>query len=129
MPFTGLFATISSSFQSIGVIFLVKDSFNTSIMFSAAIILIDFLTFSGISCKSFSFSLGMITFDIPDLSAAHSFSLSPPIGKTLPLKVISPVIATLQFTGIPVSIETIDVTIAIPAEGPSLGVAPSGTCT
>ena len=64
---------------------------------------------------------------IPDLSAANNFSFNPPIGSTLPLNVISPVIATLQFTGIPVRIETIDVTIAIPAEGPSLGVAPSGT--
>ncbi len=32
-------------------------------------------------------------------------------------------------TGMPVSTETIDVTIATPADGPSLGVAPSGTWT
>ena len=32
-------------------------------------------------------------------------------------------------TGIPVIDETIEVTIAMPAEGPSFGVAPSGTCT
>ena len=31
-------------------------------------------------------------------------------------------------TGTPVIEETIDVTIAIPADGPSFGVAPSGTC-
>ncbi len=29
----------------------------------------------------------------------------------------------------PVSTETIAVTIATPADGPSFGVAPSGTCT
>ena len=56
-----------------------------------------------------------------------SFSFNPPIGKTIPLNVISPVIATFLFTGISVIAETIDVTIAIPADGPSLGVAPSGT--
>ena len=32
-------------------------------------------------------------------------------------------------TGIPVSTETIEVAIAMPALGPSLGVAPSGTWT
>ena len=47
--------------------------------------------------------------------------------KTLPLKVTSPVMATSLLTGIPVIEEIIEVTIAIPAEGPSLGVAPSGT--
>ena len=48
--------------------------------------------------------------------------------KTNPLKVTSPVIATFLSTGISVIAETIDVTMAIPADGPSLGVAPSGTC-
>ena len=60
-------------------------------------------------------------------NCCKSFSLRPPIGRTLPLKVISPVIAILFFTGTPVKAETIDVNMAIPAEGPSLGVAPSGT--
>ena len=32
-------------------------------------------------------------------------------------------------TGTPVSTETMEVTMATPADGPSLGVAPSGTCT
>ncbi len=50
----------------------------------------------------------------------------PPIGAR---SVTSPVIATSLRTGIPVSTETIEVAIAMPAEGPSLGVAPSGTCT
>ena len=51
----------------------------------------------------------------------------PPTGKTLPLKVISPVIAIFFFTNLLVKRETKDVNIVIPAEGPSLGVAPSGT--
>jgi hypothetical protein len=32
-------------------------------------------------------------------------------------------------TGMPVRTETIAVTMATPADGPSFGVAPSGTCT
>ena len=50
-----------------------------------------------------------------------------PIGKTCPVKVTSPVIATSLLTGIPVIEDTIEVTIPIPADGPSFGVAPSGT--
>ena len=66
---------------------------------------------------------------MPPRKAASSFSLSPPIGSTRPRSVISPVIARLALTGILVSTETIEVTMATPAEGPSFGVAPSGTWT
>ena len=59
--------------------------------------------------------------------SANNFSFNPPIGRTNPLKVISPVIATFLLTGISVIAEIIDVTIPTPAEGPSFGVAPSGT--
>ncbi len=86
-----------------------------------------FLTSSGMSTKSFAFSSGIRTFFIPPRRAARSFSFNPPIGKTRPRKVISPVIAISLCTAIPVSTETIAVTIATPADGPSLGVAPSGT--
>ena len=37
--------------------------------------------------------------------------------------------ATLRRTGMPVITETIAVAMATPAEGPSFGAAPSGTCT
>ena len=37
--------------------------------------------------------------------------------------------ATLRRTGMPVITETIAVTMATPADGPSFGVAPSGTWT
>ncbi|EKD60155.1 MAG: Membrane-associated protein [uncultured bacterium] len=87
------------------------------------------LTLSGISIRSFSFSAGMNTVLIPPRSAANSFSFKPPIGKALPRKVTSPVIAISLRTGIPVITDTIDVTIAKPADGPSFGVAPSGTWT
>ena len=66
---------------------------------------------------------------MPPLFAANSFSFKPPIGKTLPLRVISPVIPTEFLTFMSVKADTILVTIATPADGPSLGVAPSGTCT
>jgi hypothetical protein len=53
--------------------------------------------------------------------------LRPPIGSTSPRSVISPVIATLERTGMSVSAETRAVHMATPALGPSFGVAPSGT--
>ena len=64
---------------------------------------------------------------MPHLSAARDFSLNPPIGRALPLKVTSPVIATSGFTGRFERQETIAVVIATPALGPSFGTAPSGT--
>jgi hypothetical protein len=66
---------------------------------------------------------------MPPRSAAISFSFKPPIPSALPRSVTSPVIAMSLRTGIWVSTETIAVTIARPAEGPSFGVAPSGTWT
>ncbi|MNR65480.1 hypothetical protein D3C85_1885360 [compost metagenome] len=61
--------------------------------------------------------------------AARIFSFIPPTGSTLPLSVISPVIARLDFTLRCVNAEVKAVSMVIPAEGPSLGVAPAGTCT
>ena len=66
---------------------------------------------------------------MPPRCAASSFSFKPPIGSTRPRSVISPVMATSRRTGMPVITETIAVTMATPADGPSFGVAPSGTCT
>src|SRR6185437_12705554 len=65
----------------------------------------------------------------PPRNAASNFSLRPPIGKTRPRSVISPVMAMSRRTGMPLNTDTIEVTIATPADGPSLGVAPSGTWT
>ena len=59
--------------------------------------------------------------------AANIFSLSPPIGRTRPRRVISPVMAKSRLTGVPENAEAIAVAIVMPAEGPSLGMAPAGT--
>ena len=65
----------------------------------------------------------------PARCAASTFSFTPPIGSTLPRSVISPVIATSRRAGILVSAEIIAVASVMPADGPSFGMAPSGTCT
>ena len=64
---------------------------------------------------------------MPARLAARIFSLIPPTGSTLPRSVISPVIAIFERTLRCVKSEAIDVTIVTPADGPSLGIAPSGT--
>ena len=81
----------------------------------------------GNSFNSGKFSSGIITCLIPARFAAKSFSFKPPIFKTWPCRVISPVIAVSDLTGISVRTEIKAVHIPIPALGPSLGVAPSGT--
>ena len=63
---------------------------------------------------------------MPERYAASVFSLRPPIARTLPRRVISPVIAISRFTGMLPSALTIAVTIVTPADGPSFGIAPSG---
>ena len=75
---------------------------------------------------SFSFSSGMSTVLMPPRCAARTFSLRPPIGSTRPRSVISPVIARSWRTGMRVSADTSAVAIVMPADGPSLGIAPSG---
>ena len=82
---------------------------------------------AGISFKSASLSKGMITFFMPPRFAASNYSFKPPIFNTWPLKVISPVIATSDLTGISVKADINAVVIPTPALGPSFGVAPSGT--
>jgi hypothetical protein len=55
--------------------------------------------------------------------------LTPPIGSTAPCNVISPVMPTVSFTGWSRSRLTSAVVIVTPADGPSFGTAPAGTCT
>ena len=64
---------------------------------------------------------------IPALLAASIFSLMPPTGSTFPRSVISPVMAVFFLTLRCVMADAMDVAMVIPADGPSLGVAPSGT--
>ena len=61
--------------------------------------------------------------------AAMVFSFNPPMASTRPRMEISPVMAMSRRTVAPVSAETIAVQTVIPAEGPSLGTAPSGKWT
>ena len=71
---------------------------------------------------------GAITRLISARCAASAFSFSPPIGSTWPVSVTSPVIAVSERTGRPVTSEASAVAIVMPALGPSLGIAPAGTC-
>ncbi len=64
---------------------------------------------------------------MPARFAPSTFSFTPPMGRTTPESVISPVIARRSFTGRPLSRLTSAVTIAAPADGPSFGTAPEGT--
>lgn len=63
---------------------------------------------------------------IPLSYAPSNFSLIPPTGNTLPVRVTSPVIAILFLTFYPVKREAMAVVMAIPADGPSFGIAPAG---
>src|SRR5262249_47580810 len=61
--------------------------------------------------------------------AAKVFSRRPPMGRTLPRRVTSPVIATSLRTLRPVRAEMRAVAMVMPAEGPSFGMAPAGVWT
>ena len=84
---------------------------------------------AGTSRRSGTFLRGSTTVRIPARSAASAFSRTPPTGSTRPRSVTSPVIATSWRTGMPVASETSAVAIVTPADGPSFGIAPAGTCT
>ena len=71
--------------------------------------------------------LGIIISFMPALLAPIIFSFNPPIGNILPLRVISPVIEMFDLICLLVNALIIALVIAIPADGPSLGVAPAGT--
>ena len=85
------------------------------------------LTSHGTSSRSFIFSSGSKTVFIPDLCAAITFSFIPPTGRTFPLNEISPVIASVESTGVFVTRDAIVVSSVTPADGPSLGIDPAGT--
>ena len=60
--------------------------------------------------------------------AAITFSFSPPMGRTLPTSESSPVMARDLRIFFPVARESRAEARVMPAEGPSFGVAPAGTC-
>ncbi|ANB14496.1 hypothetical protein AWJ20_2089 [Sugiyamaella lignohabitans] len=83
---------------------------------------------SGRSSHSAMLSLGKTMILDPAALAAADFSLKPPIWRTLPVRVISPVMQTSGLTGLFKANEIRLVAIAIPADGPSFLTAPSGKC-
>src|SRR6267378_5943298 len=103
-------------------------SSSTSSSVSTGLISISFFTSSGTSTMSLWLRAGTITVFTPARAAAVSFSLSPPIGSTRPRSVSSPVIATSWRAGRWHNSDANAVAIVIPADGPSLGTAPAGTC-
>ena len=80
------------------------------------------------SYRSFSFSAGRMIVLMPARWAPRTFVLIPPTGSTFPRRVISPVIAVSARHNLPVRSDAIAVAMVTPAEGPSLGTAPAGTC-
>src|SRR5882672_3258530 len=80
----------------------------------------------GTSSKSLRFKAGIMILVTRARRAARTFSLMPPTARTLPRKVISPVMATSFRTGLSDKAEIRAVAKVIPADGPSLGIAPSG---
>src|SRR6516162_341167 len=122
-------AVVVVSSHSIGSSLRVIARASTSSMRETGTMSRPFLMLSLISTRSLAFSSGMSTVLMPPRKAASSFSLRPAIGSTRPRSVISPVMATSRRTGMPVITDTIAVAMATPADGPSFGVAPSGTCT
>src|SRR4051812_29793735 len=125
----GTAASSSASVHSIGTTGVTSAWTRTSSTWLTGTISSPSRIDAGISTRSFSFSAGISTFLMPPRNAASNFSLSPPIGRTRPRRVTSPVIATSRRTAIPVIVEMIAVTMPTPAEGPSFGTAPSGRWT
>ena len=96
-------------------------------MVSAKTNLTSFNKCLGSSSKSFLFRLGIMILVTVARLAASIFSLSPPIGRTRPRKVTSPVMATSWRAGMLAKLDIMAVAMVMPAEGPSLGMAPAGT--
>ncbi len=86
----------------------------------------DFRTALGRSSRSFRLVFGKISCSMPAARAARIFSLTPPMGKISPRRVISPVMATVREIGVFVRIESRAVAMVIPAEGPSFEIEPAG---
>ncbi|OGL60935.1 MAG: hypothetical protein A3I72_04360 [Candidatus Tectomicrobia bacterium RIFCSPLOWO2_02_FULL_70_19] len=81
---------------------------------------------TSISRTSFSFSRGSTTRGRPPRRAARSFSFTAPTARTRPRRVTSPLMAASWRTLRPVRALAMARAMVMPAEGPSLGTAPSG---
>ena len=85
-------------------------------------------TASGTSSRSGPLRTGRTTVVSPARWAASTFWRTPPMGSTRPCRVTSPVMPTTERTGTSRSRLTRAVVMVTPADGPSLGMAPAGTC-
>ena len=83
-------------------------------------------TTGSISCRSLSFSAGMITVCMPWRKPAMVFSFSPPMGSTPAAQGDFPCHGHPAAHAAPVRAETTAVAMVTPADGPSLGTAASG---
>ena len=86
-------------------------------------------TVSGTSSRSGPLRAGSTTVVRPARWAASTFWRTPPMGSTRPCSVTSPVMPTAERTGTSRSRLTSAVVMVTPADGPSFGMAPAGTCT
>src|SRR5207245_3683229 len=103
-------------------------SSNTSSSVSTGLMSSSFFTSSGTSTRSLLLRAGTSTVCTPARAPAVSFPLSPPIGSTRPRTVRPPAIATSWREGRRHKSDASAAAIAIPADGPSFGTAPAGTC-
>lgn len=101
---------------------------STASTVSTGMNLISLRTFSGRSSRSGSLPAGMITVSKPTRAAANTFYFNPPMGNTLPRRVISPVMPIFDLTERPVRRLANAVTMVTPALGPSFGSEPAGMC-
>ena len=104
-----------------------RATFITSSIVSAKTRWMPFKMCLGISSRSFLFRFGRITVVSLARLAAKSFSFNPPMGRTRPRRVISPVIARSRRTGICDNVDAMAMAMVMPADGPSFGIAPAGT--
>src|SRR5712692_11015181 len=105
-----------------------RASSSTSSIVSTSLMSSSLVTSSGTSTKSGRLRAGTSTVFTPARTAAVSFSFRPPIGSTRPRSVSSPVIANSGRAGRRHNSDASAVAMVIPADGPSLGTAPAGTC-
>jgi hypothetical protein len=122
-------ASSASSSQSIASGVDTSACSRTSLTWETGMIVSPSFTLSGISGRSFSLSLRDQHRGDPAAQRRQKLFLQPADGQHVAPSVTSPVMAMSLRTGVWVRTETMEVTMAMPALGPSLGVAPSGTWT
>src|SRR2546426_6568786 len=103
-------------------------SSSTSSIVSTGLISSSCFTSSGTSTMSLLLRAGTSTVFTPAPPPAASFPFSPPIRRHRPRRVSSPLIAPSWRAGRRHKSDARAAAIVIPADGPSFGTAPAGTC-